>query len=662
MNCSLKIFDFNKKAKPSGAIGDSMEIGWPCALYRVTLPKANREVDDEFNAFERCVIKLLAFKRYELKELAEETCLPVDLIELIVLRLQDRGKIDSQYRLLPGVLEAIDQLAAGRDLGKIEYETCVIFRERVGGRLLPMLVEATLRSEEIDENGRVGEDHVVVRSLKASPNEMNPPTPIEMLSVLRTMAMRRRVSGAAYRIPPAEYISVASEPEKCWLRVRVVMQRSGDWRIMNPFGIGWSPELETTYQEILEQKDSDEAKEFGAWQRRNASRRDKSPVAKGETQPYDTPDNVSRYPELISVLRRRSRVQKMVDVYAAIEWALYYALQCVDLKSIVQRLEVLSREDAQKWLSDALPGDKADAAVRRLCVVPTAIRLQQFQDGAASLQTVLPLSLLVAKDEPRFVFNRLFSVCPDFLPKIADLKKRRDPMRHGKCPWNEIFGEEDMAFMQVVVGTLLPSMKFTSEAESAPESEQDGGPIDDARIDARVAIQDILGVSAFMRMDSLLQNALVKAEIFRGDHANETDKFDALEGVNSLYEATQRSFRPYLVGRLPDLSTVCYAERRAQEMGFGKLPASLRTVRETMLKRTLNGDDQSLQACAVAWLILSDDDVIRRAASRSPSFLEDIDCLIYLRKHGNQRIPMLASEFDSLCKKVINIIKTITEV
>lgn len=715
---NLKIFDFNGESDPSGIVGSAMELGWPCEVYRVTLPKPKDSGEGEFNAFERCILKLLANGRYEPAELAEMTCLPVDLVEVILLKLQDRAKIDDRNQLLPNVRASIEKLDAERESEPAEYETCAIFRECIEGILLPMLVDAKLRSEEINDDRTVGRGHVVMRSLSKPTVKAQVPTPTEILAALRTMARRRRDSGTKYRVPPAEYISVAVANERCWLRVRVVMQRNGDWRILNPMGIGWSPELETVYHALLVSDDSAEGREFNAWQHRNADVEVDRQSQDYKPEPFETSDNISRYPELIGALQRRRtrhtgqvlgtsndseelavQEQAKVDVYAAIEWALFYALGQTDVKRIIQLLGVTTKEDNIRRLREArdawneknkrlapnvdMPREDAesaqldattaeremkerdkrdDEAIRCLCAVPSEGELRYFVDGEAKMQTVLPLSILAAEAEAGFAFNKLASVCPRFLPKIADLKDRRDPKQHWKVLWDEIYGDEDMMFMRKVVATLLPSIRFSESTASTPADSHSGIVPDDARISARVALQDIFGVSAFMRMEATLQGALISAEMFRRDHSGTNRKLDACYCVDDLYAAVQCAFRPFLVGRRRGAETIEVAAKRADAMGLGQLPVSMRTVRDSMLRRTLDGDDQSLQACVVAWLLFSEDDILRRIASRMPSFLSDVDGLICMRGHGGRRIPMLPADLDVLCKNVYNIIKTLTEV
>ena len=103
------------------------------------------------------------------------------------------------------------------------------------------------------------------------------------------------------------------------------------------------------------------------------------------------------------------------------------------------------------------------------------------------------------------------------------------------------------------------------------------------------------------------------------------------------------------------------AEKKAVAAGWKELPHTLKTVRSEMVRQTLAGNDQTLGACAVAWLLNADDDSLRWTATRHPTLLADLDTLLAKNRHGNQSCPMPAEELENLCKSIYNLVKTITE-
>ncbi len=658
-----KIFDFNEKNTPCGLLGRPRELGWPCEMFRITLPKVMQDSKRQLNVFEWCILKLLAYGRYEPKQLAEETCLPPDLIEIILLRLYDCGKIDEYYQVLPDTLNTIERLETEKESEPAEYETCVIFREQIGGALLPMFKEAKLKAEEVNENGSIEKEGKSVRlwHLAPSSNSTSAPTAADVFSALRTMSRRRKVSGESYVIPSAKFVSIAPGLESCELRVRMVLQQNSDWRILNPFGKGWSLELESAYQKLLEQNEQ-EATKFQEWQTYNTNQRPALDREDDTSKPaYDTPENRSHYPELLKALKRG-------DVYAALEWTLFYALQKVGTKKIVQLLQIDTRENNRKRLAAAIrfltaSDDSADtnseeSGVENRIFVPLPVKLQSYQnDETAEMQVVLPLAILVSQDDAHFPIRKVFEAYPDCLSRIVNLKERRDSQRHGNSKWLEICSDDDRVFMRNVVTAFLPSIHFT-DSPSPVRSEGDARA--DMRLEARLALQNIFGISAFDRMDSILQENLLQAEMFQQRHNDKAEE-DVLPCINNLYAAAQCAFRPLLVGERPESVSVETAAKKAKDVGWGEFPLSLRTVRPEMIQRTLEGADQTLGASVLVWLLVTDSNLLRQIAVKLPSFLLNIHELLTFRKHGNQSCMMQRAKLSELCQTIYTIIRTITE-
>ena len=682
-----KVFDFNSSMKRSHIIGKPRELAWPCEMFRVTLPvRINRNRD--LNVFEMCVLKLLSCQYYEPDELAAETCLPPEFIQSVLLRLYDLGKIDEHNQLRPETLAELEKSADADS--EIQYETYVIFRERIGGRLLQGIVPAhRLKSEEIVESDRKyaikkGKGIELFRlddkpaGTAGSPvnqdDKSNRPSPGDVLSIIR----KNKNITLFY---DSFRISVSPDAEPCDLRVRLVIQDNADWRICNPFGSGWSLELESSYQQLLNCSEREKT-HFQNWMKSNhdRSRSIRHEKADHKPEPFETPENRRIYPELFAALMREER-----DVYAILEWTLYYALKEVDTKRSIHMLSLGMKDKLEEAIDAFVPDEpdedgrrNASLEIKNRIPIPSARRLHSFRNDeeSAEMQTVLPIALLVAQYNRDFRFHKVFQKHPDCLELLLDLKERRDALRHGRSRWKEIYGTDDYAFMKEFVNTMLPSFRFQDSA-AAPEEKTDAEF--DSLLSARIKLQEVFDVSAFDRMDTVLQDNLLQAEMFRqkicsedvpaADAAGKTDKpksreekKDVLLGVRSLSAATQCAFRPHLIGARPESATIEYANRKAEQNHLGALPESLRTVRSDMLQRTLDGDDQTLGASVLAWILLSDEPTLRLVASRLPTFLEDISTLLVTDGHANQICMMTGREFDNFTQKTYQLIKTISEV
>lgn len=663
----IKLFDFNERKDPRFIKGRPRELAWPCKMFRVTLPKSKRN-SRRINAFDLCILKLLACGLYDPKELAKETCLPNDLIKVILLRLYDTGKIDKYYRVSPEMIADIEKYDEDSESEPSEYETWVIFQESVSGTLLPMLMNAKLQSAETNENGDLiitdPVRGVIARHLHrlgSMSRNANPPAAFDVLSAIRTMNRRRKILEETYSVPSAEFVSVASDSEPCELRVRMVIQKNGDWRILNPFGKGWSLELESAYPVLLKNSEY-ERDRFKEWQNYNKERsQQKKENVNPDKQPYDTEDNWNRYPELIKTLVRgeeiKNDIQKGVDIFAALEWALFYALKnCESTRNQIQLLQLNSNEENEKSLHEAV-NNLVSKQYRIPLSIPYARRFQSFDIyDNAEMQVVLPLTFLVSNDDSQFAFNKVLKMYPDFLLHYNAIKEIRNEYMHGSSRFSQPYGPDNYIFMEDVITTLIPSIRFPDTETELIESDD----IFDFHLNARIALQEFFGVSLFNKMNSILQRELINVEIFRS--VNNADKFDALPCISYLYSAAQCAFRPLLGSDHTKISNPIFvAQQKAKKAGWGDLPQSLQNIRPDLLKYTMEGNDQSLGASVIVWLIRTDVAELRSIASKHPGFFQDVDNLLSLRSHGNKSIMIRKEELNKCIENIYKIIKTILE-
>ncbi len=672
-----KVFDFNDGPMPTGVLGRPLELAWPCRMFRVTMPRIKRGAEDgRFNAFERCALKLLDCGLCGPKELAEEMCLPPDFVKAILLRLFDRGAIDKSYRVSDSAREELlgiheSETTDGKPTSETtEFETAVVFRECIGGSLLPVVRKAQLKSEEIDEQGRLKDKNngkkIRLHTLHLSNPQafQSPPEGKDVVAAVKTMSRQTKGVGMSSAMPLAGKITVSPDGEFCHLRATMLLQQSSEWRIRDPFGFGWSRELETAYMGLLDQ-DKKEAAGFLEWKKRNAvPSRGKSQEHAGERkpEPWDTPENRSAYPELLAALER----SRGSDAYAPMEWALFYTLQRIDVSEILELLLKNTPETNKKSIEEAACELTGVPNAARHIYSPVPGKILSFRDrGEGEMQVVLPVALLAARKNDRFPFRSFLRGHPDCLQHILKIKELRDADRHADTNWKTVFDKEHIAFMQSFVASLLPGMRFPG---TPPTPMHDAEAERDERLEATIRLQEFFGVSAFDRMDGTLRERLLRAEMFSrslGDCGEKEGTFaDAMPCLNTLAAAAQCAFRPLFTGRNPgdpksDFAAV--AEKRAVEAGWKELPHTLKTVRAEMVRQTLEGNDKTLGASAVAWLLRADDGTLRWAASRHKTLLHDLDTLLAKNKHGNQRCPMPAEELEKLCKSIYNLVKTITE-
>jgi hypothetical protein len=274
------------------------------------------------------------------------------------------------------------------------------------------------------------------------------------------------------------------------------------------------------------------------------------------------------------------------------------------------------------------------------------------------METVLSIALLMAENDASHPLRGVVTHHQDFVIRIFDIKKKRDAPGHGKGKAQKKESElpED-AFMREIVAALLPAIRFLD----TPVSEADKDAVADSLLDARTSIQGEFGFRLFNRLGTNLQDRLIYAERFwlsckEGD--------DALAFACDLYAALQAVFAISLSALSPDIQDsefVAKATKNAASAGLGALPDTLRTVRPTLVQKTLQGEDRSLGACVLAFLLVSAADTLRSIADVQPSFISDVADIIVRRGHGNDPLPLPKDDIGKLRKSTYSTIKTLLE-
>jgi len=651
----LKVLDVGKRNLFSGTIGKPRHLVWPVHAYRVTLPDPSRSGGDD-NPFERVILKLLAaLGPLDASALSLETCIPIDLVKGVLLRLIDKGHIDDRH----AILDLSDARSAEQESRAPAFVTVVLFRELVAGKILPFI-------RRVDDHNplRQREETGVVKKLRANPiHQRGIPTPRDVISAYRGMQKRMSLYSKASASPPAVQIMVAPNPEQFFLNCSIaILTREGDFRIADPFGDGFSLALETAFTQLLEH-DSEVAEWLRVWKEslRNPRPRDLGGSSRESKEPFDNDANWQRYPRLVASLRpaKSAAFRSLSKIYASIEWALFYTCSRRPYDDAISVLRFAKSSDHAALLSDAALRVGLKPPEFGFRAVPEG-KLLDFLHGKAELATVLALSLLQAAKDHSHPMRGFAAQHPDFVDRVLAIKKRRDEKGHGQgaadAPEAQLTSDQ---LMREVVHSLLPDIRFAD----SPAHKQDEDARGDSLLDARASIQDEFGFRAFNLLGVNVQDRLIHAERF---WQSCRDGDDSLGFACDLYAAVQAAFRVHLVGKLPPEVSDAEFCRKAQENACHarlctQLPECLRTVRTSATREALQGAGPTLGSCVIAFLLLSPEDTLCAIKNSQPAFIDDIEIILTRRGHGNEPLLLPKTEIERLRKASFATIKTLSE-
>lgn len=649
----LKLLDYGKHEPFSGIIGRPRYLAWPVHVYRVTLPKVSND-GDGLNAFERVILKLLdVFGVLHADELADETRIPLDLVKGVLLRLQDKGFID-EYN---AIIRQERNEGLNEEGNSPVFVTALLFRELVSGKILPFLHQLDDASPVQKKEGEE-KDFLMIR-WDAS-HKRNAPTQRDVINTLRAMKKRAVVLGMEYKMPPVQQITIIAEPEFYHLDCPIVIQKSdGEFRIADPFGHGFSLILEKSFEQMLELEDNP-ARWLLTWKQQLST----SGSGKQNTrqkEPFETEANWQRYPKLIASLKPAINAQfrTLAKIHASIEWALFYACCVRPFKDVIATLKYTEQSQHAALLEQSAQAIGLKQPSQGFRPIREG-KLREFENGGAYQETVLAIAILQARNDEGHPLRHLAATQPDIINRLIAISAKRNEKAHGKggadAPQHEL---TDDPLMRTVVHSLVPDILFPD----TPTFVLDKDVQVDALLDARASIQAKLGFKLFYRLGTNLQDRLIHAELF---FLSCHDGDDALAYVLDLYAAVQSSFDRALAGKLPpdayDDQLIKMAENNAITVSLCKvLPTSLRTVKTLAVRQTLQGSSQSLGACIIALLLMSDEDALAAIHDMQPSFVDDVNNLIISRGHGNEPLPLSKDQIGHLRKAALTTIRTLME-
>ena len=642
-----RTLDYGVNSPFVGIFGSPRHLSWPVHAYRVTIPATVTRGQGGLNPFERVILNMIdATGDGDEHALANETCIPVDLVRSVVLKLRDRGLLDMDNRI-------IDRRRDAWESNRHEelYTSALVFRERVGGEVLPFV-------HVLDASNPIKTKDVSWKAttLNSATNRGAPSTR-EVIDAITEMKRRVDEHNHKARIPTIEQIRVEREPEEFLLDCQIAVQtRDADFRIADPFGLGFSRALENAFNERL-QHDRGLQRWMTDWRHSLAN---PSAYHREQVKPrfsYDTPANRRRYPKLVETLTPApgARHRSVTAMYAALEWALYYTCEARNPGIAIRQLNAETGPTYSQRLSEVAAGLGFEVPPFGFRPIPRG-RFDDYRNNKSEMETVL--ALLQAESDDEHPMHTLARTHPDFIVRVRALARDRGKRVHGaRVPLTVDTELDSDAFMRGAISTLLPAVRFEEGAQGTP----DDSPAD-LLLDARASLLGTLGYQSFGKLGPDAQNSLMEAEKF---YLVLNDGDDGREFLVNLYSALQGVLRRFLGGVAPiglterDYKKV--AKERAKRARLGDLPPGIGSVNPRRIREALQGRDLSLGASVLALLLTASESRLASLARGQRTFLADVEVIHERRGHGNEPVAMSRAEAARLRKTAITTLATLLD-
>ena len=674
----LNLDHFKNSRNRIEKVGDIRTIYWPVAVYRIMLPTFKDfddiDEDNKLNPFEKVVLKLVDVlgNTASEEEISELTCLEIDTVRFIVLKLKDRGFIDENLKLIDDKRKLWDRKEYLNSNENIDYGPAIIFKELYSGNLFPFIYSYNgfnaFKKEELNQN---------YLRIKINKGFETPLSGEEVVRVYKSMHKHKVDYNERYHIPKLNQIRIEDSIEKYYLPCEIViLQNNLDYRILNPFQKGYSRFLEIAFDKLVA-NDEKYKKWLDKLYEILADNRIKYNDDFGNNDNSFWKNHSCRnyYEQLINCLTPNKNKQNrdITKIYASIEWALYYYCLNKDFYVAIDNIQFINPDDFNSTLTEIAEKygfeieknyDNKPQRIFFPYINPNKLKQIRLNNIKPDYNSMISVALLLDENN-NLGIKQLAKKIPNFLWKMSDLRESRNKEGHEK----KEFSIEDIqlsydSFMQNVVSILLPEVEFPKNSDISSKIKFDKKNIGislTAKHNIRTYFSNI-----FNKMSETLKDRLFGAETFYVSNIN-NDKFESLEFIIHLYAALQITLSQKNNELLSEKQVefgnfIELAENKIKNLGFACFDESLKSVSHSGIKNTLRGEDYSLGASLIAFILLSDDESLSDIYSRFPNFLEFIAEIITCRGHGNSEIYLSKSNIEQMRKNAYLAIETLMEV
>lgn len=675
-------------------------ILWPCYVFTISIPEKKKK---GLNIFEETILKLTDIELGDAEQLAETTCLDIEIVMFIQSRLSQLGLISKHFELTQHGKEILCEWEKKSSKDR-EYISAKIFFDVLSGNVLPYIHVGNLRYERIEKIK--GKSHIYFSlgtrgkekkiSARKVPFEEKYPlkTNIDASDVIKAIKECRRIH-KRYAIlnpkidrdlppiPRAEAVSIQDNPELTYVNCKIIIQKGNPEIIVTDgFGYGtsqnfsnylkkqnWSWLVDLKSKGIInevgeKQQSQDNVKSHKSYKYPEVSRRLKN--AENDINEIKNLQGTSSKEE-----KRKEKIERVItNLYASLEWTLRQVVYDNQVDEWEKIYENQSYKDNEKLLYGF--AEKAGLSVTEknksiLQIKPGAIG--QIYNGVVELQPLLALAITGINDNNSHPMYALSKFKPNFLSFVKKLKILRDPSEHGNSKDLKVtFEELQIIFNKLseIIFTLLPGVSNDLE-ENSNDYARVESDIDQERLKASVELEKFFGFSVINEMNSNLKMQLMRSEII----SNELSDDNHLELIKCLASAMQLIFYEIIKDRRQsgDLGANAKGEatKRAIKSGFidniASIPDSISTVSDKRINLTIQGKSTTLGAHFIVFFVLSSNDELAHFYREIPKLVELVDKLLVLRGHGNNQFKVVENDSLLLLKNMVyKAIKILTEV
>ena len=638
-------------------MGRTQDMFIECQSFDVII-QVRAAVSHELDIFEDAVLRMVMIQAGSANELAENLCLPADLIKLILLRLQEKGYLSDAHTLSQQGIKILGDEQTQEE--KVEPLMVKIFQIPLTGQILPYIHQGELQTADVVDNskgftlefGSHGEPKTVKgRYLRCGFNQGKRISQRECVKAFEIY--NRLVDGATFK--PIDYLKNwaidATSGERFYIHMQAAIQKgNADFPLISD---GFVPNIDGL-SEYVDHENPD----MLAYVRQNA-------LELQQDDWVDTSGNqrYGKYREIYKELEAIKKItvisleesaegeenardvtllqgeikQDLIRHYAVIlEWVFfYYSAEnpvSAELMSELCRGNNLTNTELLLTLAKKL-GIAGIEEHRGIFSRLSEMSIRRVENNKMPDFFVnFPLSVAEASESSGGPLRELLVDDPRMLGFLDRLFQVYRSLRHGG---NSDGGGLDLNEVREkcleCVLALVPDIQEDDLMQNSIRQKLTVRDVSNKRIAARVALERMMGSMYFNSLPAYVQDDWMR--ISPDKAVNRLP--DPYNYINILYRIFEVSLRDALAqkGHLTKAIPVNEGVALAEKNWKSKLPLAFTTISDVYFHSAQNGEKATLGASALYYLCRAQEDELEPL--RKLNFVDCISRVLSYRRHGN---------------------------
>ncbi len=674
-------------------LGKKVDFFLECSSYDVILP-VKVKGSSKLDVFEEAVLKLIAYKTTTSEEMADILCLTPDLINFIIIRLQETELLQDNGRDLTEQGKKyirLDQKIS--DDENIEFAQAKVFVINQTGEILPYIQKGELISDPIDniqgsiltiEYGTVG-NPIKIKGKILRQNRTDKKKGMLQSSEIRSAIdkynkiVRDNVNYDSIEYAREWAIENTLSDDICF-HMQAVVQNGNIDEILVSDGLVVNIDFVNDYirknhpdfisvvkeratRNIVLENEGENEEEFKTIinykykELRNLFLRINSFTQLFSCADHEEESEKDSFASLDENQMLQAEQKKfLLNCYSAFEWSLFYYVTkyplSSNLSSIIENQTALQNANTLLQMAEKI-GVENPVKYEDLFYSLDSNRIKRmFRTNTPEMRVALSLAIVGSVHNSQSEFRFLFSKRPGMFRLLRDLFREHGDLAHQTFT-NEIDrkrNEEVYNLLIDFVAILQPDFDFGEINGAIVKREI--SQISQEKLNAEVSLSKRLGALYYYNLlPETIKEEWILVSPDKVHYPESPEYFDILYRImqDTLFYALKD------IRKNPQLSKADILSKLKKK---GIVSNSFDTVNEVFVGQILMNENGTLGANAMVYLYYQSDDLIEKL--RSADFIQTIEKLVRLRKHGNNvALSVNTQSLNSIRDKLLDIVRLV---